>query len=542
MYLTKQTVAFTQDIRVNGVVWRQQDLLVGKVGFLLNQQVQYVLKHQSDVQVLQCFVVQVEFGLVMVEVQDVFGCQNLDFQRVGVQVLFEQVLVRGVVQYGLFLVWEVLNGQVGSMTVEGVVPIREAVVSHFASHFKAVSIDRPGLDNLSFKQLNTVEVSNLIKPFSLEEVKATVWDWDSFKSPGPDGINFGFIKDFWNELKGDLMRFIVEFHRNGKLTKGLNATFIALIPKVDSPQRLNDFRPISLVGSLYKILAKVLANRLRLVVGSVISESQSAFVKGRQILDGILIANEVVDEARRSKKDLMLFKVDFEKAYDSVDWGYLDSVMGSMGFPTLWRKWIRECVCTATTSVLVNGSPTDEFPLERGLRQGDPLSPFLFLLAAEGLHVLMEALVERNLFSGYSMGSEAPVSVSHLQFADDTLLMGTKSWANVRALRAALVLFESMSGLKVNFNKSLLVGVNIPDSWLGEAASALSCRVGKIPFLYLGLSIGGDPRRISFWEPMLDRLKSRLSGWQSRFLSFGGRLILLKSVLTFLPVYRNNFV
>ncbi|CAJ2646720.1 unnamed protein product [Trifolium pratense] len=337
------------------------------------------------------------------------------------------------------------------------------------------------------------------------------------------------------------MRFLLDFHRNGRLTKGINSTFIALIPKTDSPQRLNDFRPISLVGSLYKILAKVLANRLRQVMGSVISEAQTAFVKNRQILDGILIANEIVDEARKSKKDLMLFKVDFEKAYDSVDWGYLDDVMGRMSFPTLWRKWIRECVGTATASVLVNGSPTDEFPLRRGLRQGDPLSPFLFLLAAEGLNVLMEAMVARNLFTGYSIGGQESIMVSHLQFADDTLLMGVKSWANVRALRAVLVLFESMSGLKVNFNKSMLVGVNIPESWLDEAASALCCKVGKIPFLYLGLQIGGDPRRLVFWEPVLSRIKNRLSGWKSRFLSFGGRLVLLKSVLTSLPVYALSF-
>ncbi|CAJ2668645.1 unnamed protein product [Trifolium pratense] len=216
------------------------------------------------------------------------------------------------------------------------------------------------------------------------------------------------------------------------------------------------------MGCLYKILAKVLANRLRLVIGSVISEAQTAFIKDRQILDGILVANEVVDEARRSKKELMLFKVDFEKAYDSVDWGYLDDVMRRMSFPALWRKWIRECVCTATTSVLVNGSPTDEFPLRRGLRQGGPLSPFL--LAAEGLNVLMEAMVARNLFTGY-ISAQGSISVSHLQFADDTLLLGVKSWANVRALRAVLVLFETMSGLKVNFNKSMLVGVNISDSW-----------------------------------------------------------------------------
>jgi len=195
-----------------------------------------------------------------------------------------------------------------------------------------------------------------------------MWDCDSFKSLIPDGVNFGFIKEFWLNLKDDIMRFVNEFHRNGKLAKGINSTFIVLIPKVDNPQRLIEFRPISLVGSMYKIILKLVASRLRLVVGSVISETQSAFIKNRQILDGILIANEVVHEARKLKKELMLFKVDFEKAYDSVDWGYLDSVMEHMSFSVLWRKWIRERVGTATASVLVNGSPTDEFHLHRGLR------------------------------------------------------------------------------------------------------------------------------------------------------------------------------
>jgi hypothetical protein len=127
------------------------------------------------------------------------------------------------------------------------------------------------------------------------------------------------------------------------------------------------------VGYLYKILAKLLANRLHQVMGTVISGTQSVFVKDRQILDGILVANEVVDEARKLKKELLLFKVDFKKAFDSVDWGYLDDVMGKMAFPTLWRKWMKECVCTATASVQVNGSPTDEFQMQRGLLQGDPL-------------------------------------------------------------------------------------------------------------------------------------------------------------------------
>ncbi|KAK2413749.1 hypothetical protein QL285_036426 [Trifolium repens] len=183
--------------------------------------------------------------------------------------------------------------------------------------------------------LSVAECSSLTKPFSEAEVKAVIWDCDSFKSPKSDGINFGFFKDFWLELKGDVMMFISEFHRNGKLTKGLNSTFIALIPKVDSPQRLNDFRPISLVGSLYKILDKLLANRLGMVINSVISEAQTTFVKDRQILHGILIANEVVDEARKAKKELLLFKVDFEKAYDSVDWAI---------WMRLWGEWT-SCPC-----------------------------------------------------------------------------------------------------------------------------------------------------------------------------------------------------
>ena len=122
----------------------------------------------------------------------------------------------------------------------------------------------------------------MIKPFSLDEVKVAMWDYDSYKSRGPDGINFGFIKDFWLDMKDDIMRFISEFHMNGKLTKGINNTFIAPIPKLESPQQLNDFRLISLVGSMYNILAKLLANMLRLVIGSVLFESQSEFVKDKE--------------------------------------------------------------------------------------------------------------------------------------------------------------------------------------------------------------------------------------------------------------------
>ena len=139
-------------------------------------------------------------------------------------------------------------------------------------------------------------------------------------------------------------------------------------------------------------------------------------------------------------KEFLLFKVDFEKAYDSVDLNYLEMVMVKMNFPTVWRKWISECVGTAKVSVLVNGCPTEEFPIERGL-------------AVEGFNVLMKAMVGAHLFNGFSVGGHGEVNLTHLQFADDTLIIGEKSWLNMRSMRAVLLLFEEVSGLKVNFQK-----------------------------------------------------------------------------------------
>ena len=242
---------------------------------------------------------------------------------------------------------------------------------------------------------------------------------------------------------------------------------------------------------MYKVLAKVLSNRLRAVIGDVVSESQSVFVKGKQILDGILVANEAVDKARRFNKEMPLFKVDFEKTYDSVDLSYLDVVMSQMNFPTLWRKWISEYVGSAMAFDLVIGGPTEEFPLERGLRQGDHLSPFLFLLAAEGFNVQMRSLVAAGMYRDYYVGCIDGVSISHLQFTDDTLLFGEKSWANVQSMKAVLTIFEHVSGLKVNFHKIMLTYINVSESWLNEAALLMNCRVGTLPFVYLGLPIAG---------------------------------------------------
>jgi len=154
---------------------------------------------------------------------------------------------------------------------------------------------------------------------------------------------------------------------------------------------------------------------------------------------------------------------------------------------------------------------------------------------------MMSALVANNIFTPYSIEAQLSVPVSHLQYADDTLLVGVKSWANVRALKATLLLFESISGLKVNFHKSMLFGVNVNDSWLHEVASVIRCKHGHIPFLYLGLPIGGEPRKLQFWYLLVEKVCSQLSGWKCKNLSLDGRLVMLKSVMSAIPVYFLSF-
>ena len=315
--------------------------------------------------------------------------------------------------------------------------VKNAALHYFKSRFAEENTSRPTLDGVQFPSLPQREKESLVARFSEVEIKSAVWDCGGDKSPGPDGLNFNFIKLFWETLKPDFIRFMDEFYINGSFPKGSNASFIALIPKIKDPQSLNDYRPISLIGCVYKIVAKILAKRLALVLPHLIDERQTAFMKGRHILHGVLIANEVIAEAKLRKKPCMVFKVDFEKAYDSVSWGFLDYMLMRMGFCERWRKWINVCMSSATISILINGSPSQEFVPKRGLRQGDPLAPLLFNIVVEGLTGLMRLAVAKNLFSSYQVGKKKE-EVNILQYADDTLFFGAATNDNVRVLKCIL--------------------------------------------------------------------------------------------------------
>ena len=212
------------------------------------------------------------------------------------------------------------------------------------------------------------------------------------------------------------MRVFFEFHTKGVINQSTNATFIAMVPKKSQTFKISDYRPIGLVTSSYKIIAKVLSERLRKVLHETISGSQGAFVEGRQILDVVLIANEVVDEKRRSGGEGVVFKIDFEKAYDHVEWGFLDHVLQRKRFSQKWRSWMRDCLSSSSFAILVNGNAKGWVKASRSLRQGDPLSPFLFLVA-DVLSRLMIRAEETGITEGFFVGRDR-TRVSLLQFAD----------------------------------------------------------------------------------------------------------------------------
>ncbi|GKE50488.1 putative RNA-directed DNA polymerase, eukaryota, reverse transcriptase zinc-binding domain protein, partial [Tanacetum coccineum] len=356
--------------------------------------------------------------------------------------------------------------------------IKNHLFSSFANRFKEVNHSRPLFTSDRFQRLSYDEVQSLYHPFSIDEIKMVVWDCGSSKAP--------------------------EFESSSLIPRGCNSSFISLIPKVDDPLVVSDFRPISLIGCQYKIIAKILANRLSKVVSSVVGDVQMAYIRGRQIIDGSLMVDEIIAWDKKHKKCLMFFKVDFEKAFDSLSWSFLFSVLEQMGFSSKWINWISSCLNSGFASVLVNGSPTKEFKIERGLRQGDPLSPFLFILAIEALNVALFEATNNNVFHGIYVGNDK-VHISHLQFADDALIIGEWSRTNAKNLSRILTCFQLASGLKVNYNKSKLFGIGVSTVELESLASTIGCLASQFPCTYLGLPIGAKMSRCINWKPIVDK-------------------------------------
>ncbi|KAI3775666.1 hypothetical protein L1987_45415 [Smallanthus sonchifolius] len=414
--------------------------------------------------------------------------------------------------------------------------VKREVYGFFRKRFVEDLHDRPALECYGLKHLDDDDVVEMVRPFDEKEIKDAVFECGSDKAPGPDGFNFRFVKRFWSILSHDFVSIMKNFFRTGIINRGVGSSFISLIPKVSDPTDLGEYRPINLIGVISKVISKVLANRLKKVMGKVTHETESAFLSGRYILDGPLIISEILAWATRMGKELFMFKIDFEKAYDNVHWEFLISVMRQMKFLEKWCMWIKGVLESARSSVLVNGSPTFEFGCGKGIRQGDPMSPFLFIIVMEALSCMLRRACDTGSFHGVCLPNGGLI-VSHLLYADDAMVMGEWSQYNFKALKRILRIFHLCSGLRINLHKSSLFGLGKNMEDVVIQASDMGCRSGETPFKYLGILVGANMSRISSWEPVVEVFKKRLSRWKANILSMGGRVILIKSVLESLPTY-----
>lgn len=302
---------------------------------------------------------------------------------------------------------------------------------------------------------------NLAAPFSSDEVWEALKEMGDLKAPGPgaDGMPVIFYKKFWSLVGTKVKEEVLGVLNGAAMPVGWNDTVIVLIPKTTMPEKLKDLRPISLCNVVYKLISKVLANRLKLVLPKIISPSQSAFVLGRLITDNVLLAYELthfLNHRRKGKNGVAAIKLEMSKAYDRIEWKFLKEMMIKLGFADRWVEKVMKCVTTVSYCIKVNGEYSNRIYPQQGLRQGDPLSPYLFILCAEGLSTLLQKAQDEGKIEGIRVCREAP-RINHLFFADDSLVLMRASREDATELRRILLVYERASGQVINRDKSYVL-------------------------------------------------------------------------------------
>lgn len=272
------------------------------------------------------------------------------------------------------------------------------------------------------------------------------------KAAGPDGIPGSFYHKSWDIIKFDLFRAVQSFFVSGRMLKKWNETSIVLIPKVKSPESLSNYRPISLTNFSYKIISKIMVNRLKPIINNIISPAQSAFVSGRLIQDNLIVAHEIFSYLKRKRGGKWFggaLKLDMNKAYGRVDWAFLKAVLFKFGFNAHWCNLIYKCVSSCSMSVLVNGNQLPPFNPGKGLRQGDPLSPYLFIVVSDCLSILIDKAISDGSFTGIKLPNNGP-HVSHSLFADDSLFFFNGDLNSCHTLHTIFQSYSGASGQVIN--------------------------------------------------------------------------------------------
>lgn len=323
------------------------------------------------------------------------------------------------------------------------------------------------------------------------------------------------------------------------MLKEWNSTFLTLVPKSQKAHSFQDYRPISLTNVCYKVVCKILANRLKPLLPNLISPNQTGFMEGRWINENGVLTQEMMHFMNKTKarRGWVGIKVDFAKAFDSMEWHFILQILRNFGFHDRFIHWISQCLTTPSFSILLNGSPHGFFKISRGLRQGDPISPYLFILGIEVFSRMMNKAENLNQLKGVKIARRGP-QINHLLFADDLFIFTRATNNDVSCCKTILDKFCMWSGQSVNTSKSgLIFSKNIRPSTRNSIKYLLGMRKLATNSKYLGNPLRIGKKKSKSFEFLLEKIKEKLAAWKCKTLSLAGRTTLVRSVLNSIPLY-----
>nr|GEV05254.1 hypothetical protein [Tanacetum cinerariifolium] len=384
-------------------------------------------------------------------------------------------------------------------------------VKHFQNFLGVERLVQPmDEDVLMFiKKLDVMEASNMIKDITDKEIQEAMFDIDNDKAPGPDGYTFCFFKKAWNVVGMDVCLTVKQFFQTGKLLKEMNATIISLIPKLDTPNKVSDFRPIACCDVLYKCISK----------------------------DNILLTQELLkgyNKKNGSKRCAL--KIDLQKAYDTVIWSFLKIILERFGFHDVMINWIMTCISTSAFSISVNGQSHGYFKGARGLRQGDPISPYIFTLVMKVLNLFMIKNIKVGERFKYHAGCK-DLQMTHICFADDLMVFCNGDVHSITVVKKSLNEFSRVSGLFPNLKKSTIFFGSVNGQVKQEILKIVEFSIGKLPMRYFGVPLLAKCLSVNDCRQLIDKVKERIRDWKNIFLSYAGRLQLISSVLASMQTY-----
>jgi len=391
---------------------------------------------------------------------------------------------------------------------------KQEAVLNFYENLLGTAEDREYTINLDALGIQQHDLSSLDSPFTEEEVWTTVRDLPLDKAPGPDGFTGRFYVSCWGCIKGDVLAALAAI-QSGHVTRFrlLNTAFITLLPKQLDATQVKDFRPISLIHSVAKLVTKIMANRLAPLLPSLVPANQSAFVRGRNIHDNFLFVQQMVKSLQRKKEAHILLKLGISKAFDSVSWAFLLETLQHLGFGPRWRSILCLILSTASTRVLLNGEPGDYIHHRRGLHQGDPLSPMLFILVMEVLNSLIRHAANIQLLQPLAV---QPGTHRASFYANDAVLFLRPSAGDLQVVKEILDFFGHSSGLRTNLTKSSVSPICCSPEDLALTAETLSCEIKDFPVKYLGLPLCLRKPSKEIFLSLVDKVADKLPGWKAK--------------------------